>query len=127
MLPVGFLKLCGEPLFRTLAKIATASFALEHVLKRFRSALVVVLSKPGKREAVTRTPGGWRPISLLSTIGKVIEAAMGNRIAEAAETHNLLPEGQMGNRRQRSTELAIRLVTEAARTAWENGAMASLL
>jgi len=44
-----------------------------------------------------------------------------------AEKHCLLPKGQMGNRRQRSTELAIRLVTEAVRTAWTSGAIASLL
>ena len=48
---------------------------------------------------MTRTPGGWRLISLLSTIGKVIEVIIGDRIAKVAEEYKLLPEGQMGNRR----------------------------
>ena len=38
-----------------------------------------------------------------------------------------MPEGQMGNRRQRSTELAIRVVTETVHTSWKLGGTASLL
>src|SRR5436190_2199399 len=116
LLPTGFLKMYGKPLHEVLAKIATASFRLGHFPQRFRNALVVVLHKVGKPKEVTRTPDGWRPISLLSTIGKVIKATIGDRIAKAAEEHKLLPEGQIGNRRQRSTDLAIRLIIEAIRT-----------
>ena len=46
-----------------------------------------------------------------------MEAIIGQRIANAAEEHQLLPEGQMGNRRGRSTELAVQIVVEAARAA----------
>jgi retron-type reverse transcriptase len=49
------------------------------------------------------------------------------RIAAAAEEHHLLPEGQMGNRKNRSTELAARNVKDAVNTAWRRGAVASLL
>ena len=49
------------------------------------------------------------------------------RIVRAAEKHELLPKHQIGNRIERSTELAIRIVTEAAYTAWESNAIASLL
>jgi hypothetical protein len=38
-----------------------------------------------------------------------------------------VPEGQTGNRKGRSTELAVRLVTEVVRTAWGHGAIVSLL
>jgi Reverse transcriptase (RNA-dependent DNA polymerase)/Endonuclease-reverse transcriptase len=126
-LPVGFLKACGRPLSTILAAITQASFDLEYFPKRFRSAGVVVLKKPGKTLRQQQTAGGWRPISLLSAIGKLIEGVIGSRIADAAESQGLLPEGQTGNRKGRSTELAIRLVTEAVRTAWSCGAVASLL
>jgi hypothetical protein len=69
-----------------------------------------VLQKPGKPPATYWTPVGYRPIALLPTIGKVIEAIVAKRVTEAAEANNLLPEEQMGNRAYRSTELAIRLV-----------------
>lgn len=100
---------------------------MEHFPQRFRSSRVVVLRKPGKPLAVQKTPGGWRPIALLSTVGKVLEAIIGERIAGAAEERQILPEGQMGNRKGRSTALAIRLVTETVRAAWGQGAIASLL
>lgn len=86
-----------------------------------------MLAKPGKTMAQKRTLEVWRPITLLSAIGKVIETAIGKRIPEAAETHPLLPDGQMGNRRERSTELEIRVVTDAVYTAWSQKATASLL
>jgi hypothetical protein len=57
-----------------------------------------VLAKPGKKPADYKTPAGYRPIALLPTIGKVIEAVLAERITYMAESMNLLPEEQMGNR-----------------------------
>jgi hypothetical protein len=94
---------------------------------RFRCAEVVVLTKPGKTGKVLHTPGAYRPIALLSSISKVIEKTVSERIAAAAERYSLLPQGQMGNRPGRSTELAIRMVTDAVYTAWKHGATTSLL
>ena len=71
-----------------------------------------MLAKPGKMMAQKCTPGGWRPITLLSALKKVIKTVIGKQIAKAAETHRLLPEGQMGNRKECSTKLAIRVVTD---------------
>jgi hypothetical protein len=126
-LPVGFLRACGTPFAEAMAAIAQASFDLEYFPQRFRGAGVVVLKKPGKTVQQQQTAGGWRPISLLSTLGKLIEGVIGRRITAAAESQGLLPEGQTGNRKGRSTELAVRLVTEVVRTAWSHGAVASLL
>jgi hypothetical protein len=86
-----------------------------------------VLPKPNKTTAQKSTPGAWRPISLLNSLGKVVEAALARRILDAAEAENLLPDGQMGNRRNRSTELAVRMVVEAATEARRRGGVASLL
>jgi hypothetical protein len=126
-LPAGFLKACGEPVAEAIAKLANASFALAYFPQRFRKAGVIVLRKPGKTTDQYQTAGGYRPIALLSTIGKVIEALIGRRVARAAEENGLLPDGQMGNRPGRSTEVAIRFVTDAVRTAWREGGVASLL
>ena len=53
----------------------------------------MVFRKVGKLEEVTQTPSGWRPISLLSTIGKVIKVIISDRITKAAEEYKLLLEG----------------------------------
>jgi hypothetical protein len=108
---VGFLRACGPPLYYTLAAIAIASFQVGYFLTCCKTAKVVVIQKPGKPPEVRQTPGGWRPISLLSIVGKVLEAIIGARIASAAEDYNVLLEGQIGNRRGQSTETVIRIVT----------------
>jgi hypothetical protein len=48
---------------------------------------------------------------LLSIVGKVLEAIIGACITSATEDYNVLPEGQIGNRRGRLTETIIRIVT----------------
>jgi hypothetical protein len=129
MLSNSFLKACDKEgvLAKVLAKIVNACFTLGHFPRRFRAALVVVLRKPGKTVEQQKEAGAYRPISLLSAVGKVIETVLAERIAQAAEKHGILPEMQMGFRRGRSTEVAIRVVTDAVHTAWGSGACASLL
>jgi len=79
-LPTGLLKLCGPPLYDLLAVLATACLRLEHFPACFKRAKTVVLQKPGKQPAAYRTVGGYRPIALLLTLGKVIEAIVARRI-----------------------------------------------
>ena len=126
-LPTGLLKACGRPLFEVLAVLAEACFRLGWFPGRFKRAKTVVLQKPGKTPDTYRTPGGYRPIALLPTVGKLIEAIVAKRVTSAAEAHGLLPAEQMGNREHRSTELAIRLVVAQVQEAWRQRATASLL
>jgi hypothetical protein len=51
----------------------------------------VVLQKPGKTSETYWTPRGYRPIALLPTVGKVIEALVAKRVTKAAEAYSLLP------------------------------------
>ena len=50
----------------------------------------MVLPKPGKSPVDYQTLGGYRPISLLLAIGKVIEVVVIRRVLEAAEAYGLL-------------------------------------
>jgi hypothetical protein len=88
---------------------------------------VTVLLKPNKIIAQKATPGAWRPISLLKTVGKVVKAAFARRITNVAKAKHLLSNGQMGNRRGRLTDLAVRMVIKAATEARKSGGIASLL
>ena len=87
-----------------------------YILLRFRQASVIVFPKPGKSSTELQEVGGYRRITLLSSIGKIIDSIIAKRITEAVESQNLLPEGQMGNRKGRSTESVISLVVEGIRT-----------
>ncbi|EAQ83005.1 hypothetical protein CHGG_10823 [Chaetomium globosum CBS 148.51] len=110
LLPTGLLKAYGYPLFRVLAVLTETCFRLGWFPGGFKRAKTVVLQKPGKTPETYRTPGGYRPIALLPTVGKVIEALVAKRVTGAAEAYGLLPAEQMGCREHRSTELAVRLV-----------------
>ena len=124
---MGFLKACGDPLYAVLAALATRCFQLGWFPSRFKRAKTVVLQKAGKAPEVYKTPGGYRPIALLPTLGKVIGAVAARRITTAAEVYGLLPAEQMGNRAHSSTELAVRLVVAQVQEAWRQKATASLL
>ena len=90
-LPTGFLKACGHPLFRVLAVLIEACFRIGWFPERFKRAKTVVLQKPGKEPSTYRTPGGYRPIALLPTVGKIIEVLVARRITSAVEVYSLLP------------------------------------
>ncbi|EAQ85473.1 hypothetical protein CHGG_09487 [Chaetomium globosum CBS 148.51] len=127
LLPIGLLKACGAPLAEVLAVLATRCLELGWFPNRFKRAKTVVLPKPGKAPPVYQTPGGYTPIALLPTLGKVIESVVATKVTLAAEANGLLPDEQMGNRAHRSTELAVRLVVAQVQEAWRQKGAASLL
>ena len=86
---------------------------------------MIAIRKPGKDDY--SDPKSYRPIALLSTVGKVLEGIIAARLSELAETLNLLPENHYGGRRGRSTEMAIHAMLETIYAAWEKGMVASLL
>ena len=51
--------------------------------------MIVVLRKPGKGDYTV--PGAYRPISLLNTLGKLLEAVMAKRLSYYVEKYGLLP------------------------------------
>ena len=52
---------------------------------------------------------------------------MTNYITDVMEEHQLLPENQMGNQKERSIELAIQMVTETIHTTWSCDTITTLL
>jgi exonuclease III len=78
---------------------------------QWRHARIIPLKKPGKDDYTIAK--AWRPISLLATLGKVLESVVAERISHAVETHGLLPTNHFGARKQRSAEQALVLLTRA--------------
>jgi hypothetical protein len=83
------------------------------------------LKKPGKGDYTQAK--AWRPISLLATLGKALEALVAERISYMVEEHKLLPQNHFGARKQRSTEMAVVMLQEHIYKAWRNGKVLSLL
>ena len=125
-IPNRFLQAMGEPLVKAMQALVTAVIKLSYFPQRFRSARTIVLRKP--RRPDYSDPGAWRPIALLSTIGKLIETLLACRLGALAEQEGLLPDTQMGNQRNRSTDTALDLLLEQIYTVWhEKDCAASVL
>jgi hypothetical protein len=117
-IPNTFLKACRHTLAPTLARLFTACLQKQHHPNPFKHSITVVLRKPQKPDYTKA--GAYRPIALLNTLAKVLEAVAARRISKEAEQRKLLPDSQMGARPGRSTLSAIEFVTEQVHTIWGN-------
>lgn len=92
---------------------------------QWRNAKIIPLKKPDKKDYTVAK--AWRPISLLSTLGKTLEAVVAERISYAVETFGLLPTNHFGARKKRSTEQALLLLQEHIYKAWRSRKVLSLV
>jgi hypothetical protein len=64
---------------------------------------------------------------LLNIVSKIIKAGFARLITNAAKAKQLLPNGQMGNKRDKSTDLTIRIMVKIATKTQQSGGITSLL
>ncbi|KAJ5260426.1 hypothetical protein N7505_009807 [Penicillium chrysogenum] len=93
--------------------------------RQWRHAKIIPLKKPNKENYTIAK--AWRPISLLATLGKILESVVAERISHAVETHGLLPTSHFGARKQRSAEQPLVLLQEQIYTAWRDRRVLSLI
>jgi len=110
-----------------LEMIFNQSLRISHCPAHFRSSTTVVLRKPDKDDYTT--PKAYRPIALLNTMGKIMDAVLARRLSYLVEAYNVLPNTHIGGRKLRSTEYALHLIIERIYKAWNTGRgrVASLL
>ncbi|EED11881.1 reverse transcriptase, putative [Talaromyces stipitatus ATCC 10500] len=89
---------------------------LGHCPYRWKQARIIVLRKSRKPDYGSSE--AYQPISLLNTLGKVLEAVMARRLSFWAETYKLLPDTQFGGRLGRNTEQALLTLANAIDRAW---------
>ena len=75
-------------------------------MNSFKVAKVVPIFKGGRKTDI----GQYRPISLVSNIGKVLEKIVKKRIVKFLEKTNFFFKNQFGFRKGRSTEQATALL-----------------
>ncbi|EED11836.1 polymerase, putative [Talaromyces stipitatus ATCC 10500] len=103
-------------LWKVITYIFTKSVELGYYPHRWKRARIIVLRKSGKPDY--GSPEAYRPISLLNTLGKVLEAVMARRLSFWAESYKLLPDTQFGGRPGRNTEQALLTLANAIDRAW---------
>lgn len=105
--------------------IFQASLRDSELPSQWRNAKIIPLKKPAKENYSLAK--SWRPISLLSTLGKILEAVIAERISYAVETFGLLPANHFGARKRRSAEQALLLLQEEIYKAWRTKKVFSLV
>ncbi|KDN61464.1 hypothetical protein CSUB01_11710 [Colletotrichum sublineola] len=124
-LPVAVWKHTWPMVKHRVHALFQASVEAGELPKQWRHAKIIPLKKPNKDDYTIAK--AWRPISLLSTLGKVLEAVMAERISHAVETYGLLPTSHFGARKQRSAEQALVLLQEYIYRAWRKRKVLSLV
>ncbi|KAJ6003542.1 hypothetical protein N7522_006234 [Penicillium canescens] len=109
----------------TILDIFNTCLRIGHNPQHFQASVTVTLRKAGPRDY--RLPKAYRPVALLNTLGKVLEAIIANRIAWAVEEHRLLPDTHLGGRKGVSVDHAIQLILDRVHTAWGINKKASML
>ncbi|RKK96396.1 hypothetical protein BFJ68_g14402, partial [Fusarium oxysporum] len=113
--PNEALKLCRKLVAPYIARLFNACIRLGYHAAAFRKAITVMLPKAGK--SAYNLPNSWRPIALLSCLGKLFERFLAQRLKKLALDHKLLPETQYGAP-GRSTTDALKAMLEIVRKAW---------
>lgn len=92
-----------------ITKLFNACLMTGHFPQMWKAATVLPFSKPNKDK---KQPTNYRPISLLSTLSKVFEQVILNRLLPHHEDNNTLPDEQFGFRKRHSTTHQLTRVAE---------------
>lgn len=115
----------GSATKHLLVPIFQSSMAQGFVPDEWKIAKIIPLKKPGKADYTN--PESYRPISLLPTLSKAMEAVVAERISYLVEEHGLLPSNHFGGLKQRSTVDALVVLQEKIYQAWRDKKVLSLI
>ena len=95
------IKKAGNTFVTKLRTLYNLSLAVGYVPTSWKIAVIVNIPKPGKDHL---EPNGYRPISLLSCLGKLLELILTFRLRDCMEQNNIIPNHQSGFYRKRGTQ-----------------------
>jgi len=108
-----------------VTQIFQASINLGYYLRKWKTARIIVLRKPRKPDYAV--PEAYQPISLLNTLGKLLEAVIACCLSYYAETYRLLPDTQFGGRLGYTTEQALLILANAVNWVWLKNKVVTLI
>jgi hypothetical protein len=94
--------------------IICACMKLSYFPSKWKHAKVIAIPKPGKDHTL---PTGYRPISLLNAVSKLLERVILTRINKFLDEHDIIPPEQHGFRAKFSTTRQLHNVISNARQA----------
>lgn len=118
------LKKLPEHVLRQVQLLFNVSLRIGYFPSEWKKATIKMVPKPGKDNKEARN---WRPISLISCMGKLFERIVTARLSSYLESKNLLSSTQSGFRHGRmTTEQIFRLTEDSASFMKKKGITAAL-
>ncbi|XP_060843930.1 uncharacterized protein LOC132923934 [Rhopalosiphum padi] len=99
-IPYSFLQNLGTKSKESLLRIYNNIWSTGIIPREWKRGTVIPLPKPGKNKYTTE---GYRPITLLNTMAKILEKIINNRLIWFLEKNKHISNKQSGFRRSRST------------------------
>lgn len=87
----AMLKKAPNIFWQKMADVCNASMKLGFIPEKWKTAVVVLIAKEGKDWTTVK---GYRPISLLSAIAKILERVVAKRLIKELRRRKILPETQ---------------------------------
>ncbi|KAK4065805.1 hypothetical protein Purlil1_14028 [Purpureocillium lilacinum] len=122
---VKMLKAAWHIIGEHVRRLYEGCLRLGHHPQPFREAVVVMIAKPGRRNL--STPRAWRPISLLSCLGKGLERLIARRLAWASIHYGALHPQQAGALPKRSAVDLVAALVHDIEEAFARGLVATLV
>lgn len=116
-IPSSVLKLCSNTLIVPITHICNISLTNGVFPKVFKKAIVHPIFKDGDRNSVNN----YRPISVLTTLSKVLEKVLNKRLLSYLDHNNIIACNQYGFRKGKSTEGAVLELTECISRSLDKG------
>lgn len=110
-----FIKHFGTKTKQWIAKLFTTIIESGHLPRAFKKSKVIAILKPGKPDHL---PENYRPITLLSSLYKLLERVIYNRIQ--ISVNNVVPIDQAGFRQQRSCADQVLALTTFIEAGFQN-------
>jgi ribonuclease HI len=116
---VRLLRACWAQVGELIRRIFQRCLELNYFPAQWKLAEVAMIPKVGKTDRTS--PRSWRPIALLSCIGKGLERTVARRIAWTAMTHKILSPQHGGALPKRSAADLTAAFTHDTEAAWALG------
>ena len=110
-IPVNFLKIINPTFSEIFSKLINECLELGI----YPDCVKIASIKPLHKKNSKFEPGNYRPISLLSNIGKIFEKILHDRLTNFLEHNNIFFKNQFGFRKKHNTTHAIIALTEKIR------------
>ena len=110
------IKHLGPAAKKALLELFNESWKNGTVPALWKKATIIPIHKKGKDK---KDPNSYRPISLLSCLGKVLERVINRRLISFLEERKILSPTQTGYRKHRSTEDQLALIAQEIENAFQ--------